>query len=74
MAISDSDLIRLDERYVTRNECNATVNAIKEEIQKDRQDVVVMRSDLNAIKRILWFVAAGIGTLIIGGLWEVITK
>lgn len=74
MAITDSDLIRLDERYVTRNECNANVNALKEEIQKDRQDVVVMRSDLNAIKRILWFVAAGIGTLIIGGLWEVITK
>lgn len=74
MAIEDSDLIRLDERYVTRKECNATVDEIKEEISKDRQDVVVMKSDLSAIKRILWFIAAGIGTLIIGGLWEVMMK
>ena len=74
MAIEDSDLIRLDERYVTRNECNATVNAIKDEIQKDRQDVVVMKSDLSSIKKVLWFIAAGVGTLIIGGLWKVIAK
>lgn len=74
MAIEDSDLIRLDERYVTRNECNATVNAIKDEISQDRQDIVVMKSDLSSIKRVLWFIAAGIGTLLIGGLWEVITK
>ena len=53
MAIDDSDLIRLDERYVTRKECNATVDEIKDEISKDRQDVVVMKSDLAAIKRIL---------------------
>ena len=74
MAIEDSDLIRLDERYVTRMECNKTVDEINEKISSDRQDLVVMKSDLSAIKRILWFVAAGIGTLIIGGLWEVITK
>ena len=74
MAIEDSDIIRLDERYVTRNECNATVNAIKDEIQKDRQDVVVMKSDLSSIKKVLWFIAAGVGTLIIGGLWKVIAK
>ncbi len=72
--IDDSDLIRLDERYVTRKECNKTVDEIKDEISSDRQDLAVMKSDLNAIKRILWFIAAGIGTLIIGGLWTVIAK
>lgn len=74
MAIDDSDLIRLDERYVTRKECNATVDEIKEEISKDRQDVAVMKSDLDAIKRILWFIAAGVGTLLISGLWKAIVK
>lgn len=74
MAIDDSDLIRLDERYVTRKECNKTVDEINEKISNDRQDLFVMKSDLGAIKKILWFVAAGIGTLIIGGLWGVITK
>ena len=74
MAIEDSDLIRLDERYVTRKECNKTVDEIKEEISKDRQDVAVMKSDLDAIKRILWFIAAGVGTLLISGLWKAIVK
>lgn len=74
MALTDSDIIRLDERYVTRVECNRTVDEINDKISSDRQDLVVMKSDLSAIKRILWFVAAGIGTLIIGGLWGVITR
>lgn len=74
MAIEDSDLIRLDERYVTRKECNKTVDEIKDEISKDRQDVVVMKSDLYAIKRILWFIAAGVGTLLISALWRLIVK
>lgn len=74
MAIEDSDLIRLDERYVTRKECNKTVDEIKDEISKDRQDVVVMKSDLAAIKKILWFIAAGIGTLLISGLWKAVVK
>ena len=74
MAIEDSDLIRLDERYVTRKECNATVDAIKDDISKDRQDVVVMKNDLAAIKKILWFVAAGLGTLLLSDLWGAIVK
>lgn len=74
MALDDSDLIRLDERYVTRKECNKTVDDIKNEMSKDRQDKAVMQSDLHAIKRVLWFIAAGVGTLLIGGLWSVITR
>ena len=74
MAIDDSDLIRLDERYVTRKECNATVDEIKDEISKDRQDVVVMKSDLAAIKRILWWVAGGVGALLLAALGRLIVK
>ena len=74
MAIEDSDLIRLDEMYVTRKECNATVDKINEEISKDRQDVVVMKNDLAAIKRILWWVAGGIGALLLASLGRLIIK
>ena len=74
MAIEDSDLIRLDERYVTRKECNATVDKINEEISKDRQDVVVMKNDLAAIKRILWWVAGGVGALLLAALGRLIFK
>ena len=74
MAIEDSDLIRLDERYVTRKECNATVDEINDKISQDRQDVAIMKNDLDAIKRILWFIAAGVGTLLISALWRLIVK
>lgn len=74
MAIEDSDLIRLDERYVTRKECNATVDAIKDDISKDRQDVVLMKSDIEAIKRILWWVAGGVGALLLTALGRLIIK
>lgn len=74
MAIDDSDLIRLDERYVTRKECNKTVDEINEKISQDKQDVAIMKNDLDAIKRILWFIAAGVGTLLISALWRLIVK
>lgn len=74
MAIEDADLIRLDERYVTRKECNATVDAIKDDISKDRQDVVLMKSDIEAIKRILWWVAGGVGALLLTALGRLIIK
>lgn len=74
MAIEDSDLIRLDERYVTRKECSATVDAIKDDISKDRQDVVLMKSDIQAIKRILWWIAGGIGALLLTALGRLIIK
>lgn len=74
MAIDDSDLIRLDERYVTRKECNKTVDEINDKISQDKQDVAIMKNDLDAIKRILWFIAAGVGTLLISALWRLIVK
>lgn len=74
MAIEDSDLIRLDERYVTRKECNKTVDEINDKISQDKQDVAIMKNDLDAIKRILWFIAAGVGTLLISALWRLIVK
>ena len=74
MAIEDSDIIRLDERYVTRKECNATVDAIKDDISKDRQDVVLMKSDIEAIKRILWWIAGGVGALLLAALGRLIIK
>lgn len=74
MAIDDSDLIRLDERYVTRKECNKTVDEINEKISNDRQDLVVMKSDIEAIKRILWWIAGGVGALLLAALGRLIIK
>lgn len=72
--IDEQDITRLKEIFVTRVECNTSMNGIDEKLNNDNTRLAVIENQLKLILKILAFIGGGVGTLIIASLWQVIAK
>lgn len=74
MAIDNADIERLKEIFVTKDKCDSDMSDMDKKLSNDDKRLAVMEHELQSILKILWFVAAGVGTLLISGLWRAIVK
>lgn len=74
MAIDNSDIERLKEIFVTKDKCDSDMTAVSNKLSNDDKRLAVMEQQIASILKIVWFIAAGVGTLIIGSLWGMIAK
>lgn len=72
--IDEQDITRLKEIFVTRVECQTSMNGIDEKLNNDNTRLAVIENQLKLILKILAFIGGGVGTLIIASLWQVIAK
>ncbi len=72
--IDEQDITRLKEIFVTRVECQTSMNGIDEKLNSDNTRLAVIENQLKLILKILAFIGGGVGTLIIASLWQVIAK
>lgn len=60
MAISDEDLSRLKEIFVTRQECNEITESLKNKLSNDSVRLAVIESKLGTITWLLTAVGGGV--------------
>lgn len=72
--VSREDIEQLKELFVTRQECNIQMNSIDDKLSNDNARLAVIESHLDTIQKILYAIGAGIATLLIGSLWNLIAK
>lgn len=72
--IEAPDIERLKEIFVTRQECNSSMDSIDSKLANDNTRLVVIEKQLQLILRVLAFIGAGVGSLIIASIWQVIVK
>lgn len=68
MAIDREDIERLKEIFVTRQECDSTVDEINKKLSNDATEFAVIKTKLNAI---LWGICV-VGSAVIGMLIKMI--
>ena len=74
MAIDNADIERLKEIFVTKDKCDTDMSSMDNKLSNDDKRLAVMEQQIASILRIVWFIAAGVGSLVIGGLWRLIAK
>lgn len=61
MSITPEDFERLDERYITRKECDRSMSDVNKKLAEDSTELAVIKTQL---KMIIWLLAAiGSGVL-----------
>ena len=65
MAIEDSEIERLKEIFVTRQECQNTNNEIEKKLSSDLVRLAVIENQLKVITWLLYAVAGGVITMLI---------
>ena len=65
MAIEDSEIERLKEIFVTRQECQNTNNEIEKKLSNDLVRLAVIENQLKIITWLLYAVAGGVITMLI---------
>ena len=65
MAIEDSEIERLKEIFVTRQECQNTNNEIEKKLSSDLVRLAVIENQLKIITWLLYAVAGGVITMLI---------
>lgn len=68
------EIEQLKEIFVTRQECNIQMNSIDDKLSNDNARLAVIEAQLASIQKILYAIGAGIATLLIGSLWNLIAK
>lgn len=63
--IDDKDIERLKEIFVTRQECNTTVDDIRLKISEDNKELAVINTKLSLVLWILGAVGAAVITVLI---------
>ena len=65
MAIEDHDIDRLKEIFVTRQECQNTIDEIEKKLSSDLVRLAVIENQLKIITWLLYAVAGGVITMLI---------
>jgi hypothetical protein len=71
---SDEQKEYLDSTYKRKDECETEMHEAEKEHNALNTRLVLIEKQLKLIIGILGFVGAGVGTLIIGSLWNLIAK
>lgn len=71
---SDEQKEYLDSTYKRKDECETEMHEAEKEHHELDKRLVLIERQLKLIIGILGFVGAGVGTLIIGSLWNLIAK
>lgn len=71
---SDEQKEYLDSTYKRKDECETEMREAEKEHNALNTRLVLIEKQLKLIIGILGFVGAGVGTLIIGSLWNLIAK
>ena len=50
------------------------MSSMDKKLSNDDKRLAVMEQQIASILKIVWFIAAGVGTLVIGSLWRLIAK
>jgi hypothetical protein len=74
MAIDNADIERLKEIFVTKDKCDTDMSSMDKKLSNDDKRLAVMEQQISSILKIVWFIAAGVGSLVIGSLWRLIAK
>ena len=74
MALENADIERLKEIFVTKGECATDMSSMDKKLSNDDKRLAVMEQQIASILKIVWFIAAGVGSLVIGSLWRLIAK
>ena len=63
--IDEKDLERMEESFVTRNECQQTTDGIETKLSSDLVRLAVIENQLKVITWLLYAVAGGVITMLI---------
>lgn len=72
--IEHEDIERLKEIFVTRQECNNQMDDVSSKLSSDNARLSVIESKVDDVRKLEWFVIAGIITLILGAIGSFILK
>lgn len=70
--ISKEDLDQMKLVFVTREECDITVDKLNRDIQQHNVDLALIKNDLAAIKKIGWLTFSLLVTAVFGALLALI--
>lgn len=74
MTISDDDLKRLDDRYVSKQECETKNDKTQEAISRMQSDMAVMCTKLGVTNKWLGVIATAVITGLVGALIALVVK
>lgn len=74
MMISDEDLKRLDDRYVSKQECETKNDKTQEAISRMQSDMAVMCTKLGVTNKWLGVIATAVITGLVGALIALVVK
>lgn len=74
MTISDEDLKRLDDRYVSKQECETKNDKTQEAISRMQSDMAVMCTKLGVTNKWLGVIATAVITGLVGALIALVVK
>lgn len=74
MALESADIERLKEIFVTKDKCDTDMSSMDKKLSNDDKRLAVMEQQIASILKIVWFIAACVGSLVIGSLWRLIAK
>ena len=74
MTISEEDIKRLDDRYVSREECEAKSDKTQEAISRMQTDMAVMCAKLTTTNKWLGVIATAVITGLVGALIALVLK
>ena len=66
MALENADIERLKEIFVTKDKCDTDMSSMDKKLSNDDKRLAVMEQQIASILKIVWFIAAGVGSLVIG--------
>ena len=74
MTITEEDLKRLDDRYVSREECETKTDKTQEAISRMQTDMAVMCTKLTTTNKWLSVIATAVITGLVGALIALVVK
>lgn len=74
MTISDEDIKRLDDRYVSKQECETKNDKTQEAISHMQSDMAVMCAKLGVTNKWLGVIATAVITGLVGALIALVVK
>lgn len=74
MTISDEDIKRLDDRYVSKQECETKNDKTQEAISRMQSDMAVMCTKLGVTNKWLGVIATAVITGLVGALIALVVK
>ena len=74
MTISDEDIKRLDDRYVSKQECETKNDKTQDAISRMQSDMAVMCTKLGVTNKWLGVIATAVITGLVGALIALVVK